>query len=74
VTKSKKKGKFKIADAEGEACALAVTIEADNRPDREGQKQARLQAILKPGTTSADSAAQTAPEPSTTGDDEDLPF
>lgn len=74
VEKSKKKGKFKIADAEGKACALAVTIEADNRPEREGQKQARLQAILKPGSTSADGAASTAAEPSQTGGDEDLPF
>jgi hypothetical protein len=74
VDKAKKKGKFKIADAEGKPCALAVTIEADNRPEREGQKQARLQAVLKPGSTSADGAAQTAAEPSTSGGDEDLPF
>jgi hypothetical protein len=51
-----------------------VNIEADNRAGREGQTQARLQAILKPGSTSADGAAQSVAEPTQTGGDDDLPF
>jgi hypothetical protein len=72
--KKRRQGKFKLSDAEGKDCTLVVSIEADNRVGREGQKQARLSRIIKPGLSSGAATEQTAAEPAQSGGSEDLPF